>query len=328
MPALTACAFCGRENEPAARYCLDCGKPMTASAAQAATSSSGSTAERLSAAARPGAQPAPGVPASEPAKPAAAQRPGAPPGPGARPCPRCARVVEAEYVYCGRCGTRVLPLVGNDGTRIALLDEHGAVKEQFALARGEAVVGRGEADIRLDDAFLSPLHARFELRGGELWVRDLGSRNGTWLYIEEPRVLNDGELLLVGSQLLRFRRLGYPGPRASDPDATRRMGSLIPSADVAVLEQLRSDASVRDTFHLSPARDIHIGRDTGDWLFPYDLTMSGRHAQIRSQDADFFVRDCDSKNGVAMAVRGERAVRAGQRVLVGDRILRIESATT
>lgn len=326
MPALTACAFCGRENEPAARYCLDCGKPMTASAALSASSTSGSASSSPGAAARPDAHGAPASPSAPPSAPPSTTPSSLLPAPGARPCPRCARVVEAEFAYCGRCGTRVLAVSSDGGPRIALLDENGGVKELFALARGEAVVGRGEADIRLDDAFLSPLHARFELRGGELWVRDLGSRNGTWLYIDEPVALADGELLLVGSQLLRFRRLGYPGPRPPDADATRRMGSLIPQADVAVLEQLRADASVRDTFHLSPARDVHIGRDAGDWLFPYDLTMSGRHAQIRSQDADFFVRDCDSKNGVAMAVRGERAVRTGQRVLMGDKILRIETA--
>ena len=94
------------------------------------------------------------------------------------------------------------------------------------------------------------------------------------------------------------------------------------------VEQLRADASVRDSFHLSPARNVQIGRESGDWVFPYDQTMSGRHAEIRSQDAEFYVRDCGSRNGVALAVRGERAVRKGQRVLVGDQILRNESITT
>jgi pSer/pThr/pTyr-binding forkhead associated (FHA) protein len=68
--------------------------------------------------------------------------------------------------------------------------------------------------------------------------------------------------------------------------------------------------------------------ESGDWIFPYDQTMSGRHAEVRSQDADFYVHDAGSRNGVALAVRGERAVKAGQRILLGDRILRIESVTT
>jgi hypothetical protein len=53
--------------------------------------------------------------------------------------------------------------------------------------------------------------------------------------------------------------------------------------------------------------------------------MSGRHAEIRSQDSEFFVHDSGSRNGVALAVRGERAVRKGQRILLGDQTLRIES---
>ena len=131
--------------------------------------------------------------------------------------------------------------------------------------------------------------------------------------------------VLPGSQVLRFRRLGYPGPHPRDSDATRRMGSMVPSADVAVLEQLRADASVRDTFHLSPARTILLGRESGDWVFPYDPTMSGRHAEIRSEDAEFFVHDAGSRNGVALAVHGDRLLMPGNRVLVGDQILRIES---
>jgi pSer/pThr/pTyr-binding forkhead associated (FHA) protein len=293
---VTDCTFCGRANDPASRFCVDCGKAMSTAAA-------------------------------------------------ARACTVCARPA-GELPYCGHCGARVggrLSLELDDaigsvrvtahpprttGPRLALLDQAGEVSARFSLDRGDAVVGRGDADIRLEDVYLSPLHARLELRADELWVRDLGSRNGTWTFIEEPTCLADGDVLLIGSQILRFRRLGYPGPRSPDADATRRMGSVTPTADVAVLEQLRADASVRDRFHLSPARDVFIGRESGDWVFPYDQTMSGRHAEIRSQDAEFFVRDCGSRNGVALSVRGERAVRKGQRVLVGDQILRIESITT
>jgi len=245
-------------------------------------------------------------------------------------------------LFCARCGTRVGQRVSMEvnnafgtlvigaksrevGPKLALLNESGEIASTFSLDRGEAVVGRGYADIKFDDVFLSPMHARFELRDGELWVRDLGSRNGTWCYIDRPTRLSDGDIVLVGSQLLRFRRLGYPGPHPPEADATRRMGSMVPSADIAVMEQLRADGSVRDTFHLSPARTVLLGRESGDWVFPYDPTMSGRHAEIRSQDAEFFVHDAGSRNGVALAVHGDRQLAPGQRVLVGDQVLRVES---
>jgi len=69
-----------------------------------------------------------------------------------------------------------------------------------------------------------------------------------------------------------------------------------------------------------------MGREQGDWVFPYDLSMSGRHAEVRSMDADFVVVDAGSRNGVGVAVRGELRLPRGARLLVGDRILRIENA--
>jgi len=70
---------------------------------------------------------------------------------------------------------------------------------------------------------------------------------------------------------------------------------------------------------------MKIGRDHGDWIFPYDQTMSGKHAEVRSEDLEFIVMDDGSRNGVAIAVRGERPVKAGQKILMGDQTLRVES---
>lgn len=260
-------------------------------------------------------------------------------------CPRCRNVVTPGLPFCGYCGLRVgqrvsvepgTPPSGSGtqvigagrlaGPKLSLLGDSGEVLQQYTLDRGEAVVGRGEADIRFEsDTFMSPVHARLELRDGQLWLRDLGSRNGSWAFIDQPTRLADGDLILIGSQLLRFRRLGYPGPTPPEADSTRRMGSTVPTVDVAIIEQLRADGSCRDVYHLSPARTVVLGRESGDWVFPYDPTMSGRHAEIRSEDSEFFIHDSNSRNGVAMSVRGERALQRGQRLLIGDQILRVES---
>jgi pSer/pThr/pTyr-binding forkhead associated (FHA) protein len=319
---VTACAFCGRDNEPASRYCIDCGKPISAPAARAVPAyfppepPGGTMLRQASGQERSGSTPL--------------LSPSHQLGVATTTCPRCSKTVDAALPFCGYCGTRVSAIVSvgtakRGGVVVSVLDDDLSVETRYSLDRGEAVIGRGDADIKLDDVYLSPLHARLELRDGVLWVRDLGSRNGTWTYVEEPTRLADGDVILVGSQLLRFRRLGYPGPHPPEADSTRRMGSLTPPADVAVLEQLRADGSVRDCFHLSPTRTVQLGRESGDWVFPYDQTMSGRHAEIQSQDADFYLVDSGSRNGIALAVRGERVVRKGQRILLGDQILRIES---
>jgi pSer/pThr/pTyr-binding forkhead associated (FHA) protein len=213
------------------------------------------------------------------------------------------------------------------GAQLVLLDDGGKPASKHPLAGADTTIGRVDTDVAFpDDPFLSPVHAQVNVREGRYWLRDLGSRNGTWYFLEAPYRLQDGDLILVGSQVIRFRRLGYPGPNPPEADATRRLGSLIPSADIASLTQLRADGSARDTTHLSPGRVVKLGRERGDWVFPYDPSMSGAHCEVRSEDADFVLADDGSRNGVAVCVRGEVEVRNGSRLLVGDKMLRLETA--
>ena len=344
---MTACAFCGRANDADADYCMDCGKPL-------------GRASSLKAAARnaPAALPAPVVATAPgraaPAPEAACPFCGAHLGEPQPFCPHCGRRLTApgSGPCCGRCGAPTAPganFCGNCGAPMSqtapgllrtsaspprpsggpigfvVLDETGNVVERLERPGPDVTIGRQDGDIRFpDDPFLAPFHARISWEQSELVIRDLGSRNGTWVFLEAPHRLLDGDLVLIGSQVIRFRRLGYPGPHAPDADATKRMGSLIPSADIASLTQLRSDGSARDVIQLSPGRDVHVGREQGDWTFPYDPSMSSQHATIRSEDADFVLIDANSRNGVAVAARGDVPLRHGSRVLLGDKLLRIE----
>jgi pSer/pThr/pTyr-binding forkhead associated (FHA) protein len=251
------------------------------------------------------------------------------------PCARCGTGVPHGTRYCPACGLDVQsgpplgaagPAAAPSGFTLSLLDEAGSVTGRFALGLGETTIGREGAELEFpDDVFMSPLHAKLTVEDGALAVRDLGSRNGTWVFIGGPHRLVDGDRLLIGSQILEFRRLGYPGPHPPERDQTRRMGSLVPSADIACLTQLRADGSTRDVLHLSPGRTIRLGREEGDVTFSYDPSMSGRHAEIRSEDADFVIVDLESRNGVAVAARGTVPLHAGTRLLVGDKLLRVET---
>lgn len=280
-----------------------------------------------------------------PAAAAASTTHAAPAAPAVGTCPNCgAKIVSAEYRFCPICATPLAagprasgphePTKTFTATRanqppvqLALTGEDGAKSTRYALTGEETTVGRTGADINFpDDVYLSPVHSLLIWKEGKLSIRDLGSRNGTWIFLEGPHKLVDGDLILMGSQLLRFRRLGYPGPYAPDADATRRMGSLIPSADIASVSQLRVDGSVRDVVHLSPGRDVKLGRDAGDWTFPYDPSMSSQHALIRSEDADFVLTDAGSRNGVAVAARGDVPLKKSSKILLGDKLLVVETA--
>ncbi|MGE0353491.1 MAG: FHA domain-containing protein [Gemmatimonadales bacterium] len=276
-------------------------------------------------------------------------------------CTQCQAPIVPNLPFCGQCGAKVATVRGGvacatcghrsqPGTKfcpacgaslagagtsarvsapvsigLTLLDRSGSVLKQFTLTRAVTSLGRQGADVAFpEDPYLSPLHAQIVNAAGQVRVRDLGSRNGTWLFIEQPYRLQDADAVMIGGQLFRFRRLGYPGPRPPEQDATRRLGSLIPGADIASLTQMRSDGSPRDVVHLSPGRTLTLGREQGDWQFPYDPSMSSLHASIRSEDADFVISDLGSRNGIAVAIRGEPILRNGSRILIGDQLLRVE----
>lgn len=356
------CSFCGRDNDPASKFCHDCGKPVVAKGARIipVPSAGGSDAGLVPATristkfdGKPGGASAVKTPCRYCQTPVDPSLPFCPkcggrvaasgPSKTAAVCASCSSpVTPGVDVFCARCGARVAtapePPTSGVGTavfsarntatgpKISVLDSSGQALRTITMEGTEATIGRADGEIRFpEDVYMSPVHAQLAYRDGQLFLRDLGSRNGTWLYATDPYKLQDGDTILIGSQILRFRRLGYPGPNPPEADATRRLGSAVPSADVAVLQQLRADGSARDTCHLSPARSVVVGRAEGDWLFPYDQTMSGRHAEIRSEDLEFIVLDLGSRNGVAVAVRGERPVKAGQKILLGDQTLRVES---
>jgi pSer/pThr/pTyr-binding forkhead associated (FHA) protein len=99
-------------------------------------------------------------------------------------------------VACSLGGTErltVVDLVVINGSR------SGA---RFALPDEPIVLGRSpEAHVRIDDPWISNMHALFEPRRGGLWVVDLGSRNGT--FVGEERV---SEARVVAGMALAFGR--------------------------------------------------------------------------------------------------------------------------
>ncbi|PYP09375.1 MAG: hypothetical protein DMD59_09070 [Gemmatimonadetes bacterium] len=229
--ALSACQFCGRQNDVGAQFCSDCGKPLTKAAAARAAVAAGGGGGLVSRTSGP-----------ESARSA----------PADAPCPLCGSVVGAHGGGAGAGGgsdRRLTPDKHSDHSlTLVLVSEMATEVARFERKHATTTIGRTEGDIRFpEDQFLSPLHSKLSWEEGRLEVRDLGSRNGTWVFLEGPYRLTDGDLILIGSQV-----------------------------------------------------------------------------PVRSEDADFVLVDDHSRNGVAIADRGVMTLHHGSRIMVGDKLLRVE----
>lgn len=72
---------------------------------------------------------------------------------------------------------------------------------------------------RLEDATISARHARLSYQGGQWWLEDLGSRNGTGvneLTVESPMVVTYGDEIRFGRVVYRLVAGRAPEPTKAD----------------------------------------------------------------------------------------------------------------
>lgn len=166
------------------------------------------------------------------------------------------------------------------------------------------VIGRDPStDVHLDNRALSRRHAQIEKRGAAIWVRDLGSQNGTYVNgerIVEPRPLAGGDVIEVG----RYRVLleGVEEARADTPVLT-----------LTGPEGKHRFAMVGDEIIIgrAPSCDIAIGHKS----------ISRRHLRISIENGTFIAEDLGSQNGTRLhgkRISGPTAFRPGDQLQMSD----------
>jgi pSer/pThr/pTyr-binding forkhead associated (FHA) protein len=153
----------------------------------------------------------------------------------ARHCPECGFVVAEGANYCPKCGAfqgAVEPAKEDVTTATYVIDDQtgelkpvdvtavaaqsgalvirsggGRVGQSFPMTGEKMTIGRSpETDVFLDDVTVSREHATLVRRGGEWFLDDSGSLNGT--YVNRQRVdshrLADGDELQIGKFKLTF----------------------------------------------------------------------------------------------------------------------------
>jgi predicted component of type VI protein secretion system len=151
-------------------------------------------------------------------------------------------------------------------------------------------------------------------------VQDSGSPNGVFLWLKE-RTLQTGDELRIGRQRLRVEWIpDEPEQLAEQP----LWGSPNPGYTARVVQLLEGGGD-GDIFPLKTGENT-VGRGSGDVSFPHDGYVSSRHATISVGEGTLAVKDLGSANGTFVRINGQAPVNAGDLLLVGEQILRVDPA--
>ena len=91
--------------------------------------------------------------------------------------------------------------------KLCLLNSEGVVDKQWDVNNKPLVVGRGDSvDVKVEDDGLSRRHFMIFREGEDYLIKDLSSRNGTWLDGQRTLQTNlrDNDRILAGRTQFRF----------------------------------------------------------------------------------------------------------------------------
>ena len=99
---------------------------------------------------------------------------------------------------------------GKAPTQVVVHDAGATGKPATVRLSGQIEVGRGDrCAIRLQDHYVSQVHARLFERDGDWYVEDMGSTNGTFLNdgtLSGSTLVHAGDAVRVGKTVLELRR--------------------------------------------------------------------------------------------------------------------------
>jgi pSer/pThr/pTyr-binding forkhead associated (FHA) protein len=89
--------------------------------------------------------------------------------------------------------------------RIALIIGRDVVGNAFPVPEGGLHLGRERGDVLFpEDGYVSGLHCRLAYQGGQVYLTDLGSSNGSFIRLQAEAEVQNGDILLMGQQLFRI----------------------------------------------------------------------------------------------------------------------------
>ena len=220
----------------------------------------------------------------------------------------------------------------------------------FDLTLQETDIGQDpNSEIQVTDPAASFHHAQISRQGENLFLRDMGSRTGTYvndLLLTIPRLLQDGDVIRIGSAELVFQAFTTAGTRVpatppapiptiedspqievvEDVTDARPMETISDTGPTETVSETTSDARLKGTtgalagvsFHLSGKKQT-IGSDPGCDIELSDAGVEPRHVTLTLRAGEWILTDASATAGIKL--NGEPMPKKMKAMLSnGDRI--------
>lgn len=254
-----------------------------------------------------------------------------------RICANCNAVVPEGHHFCGKCGARYGGKDGEDvedetlyfgamqapgRAKLILIKGEGLEGLSYHLNATEHIAGREEGAVLFpDDGYLDPTHATFFYRDNQLYLKDNGSENGTFLRVREPTRIQDGGEIMIGEQRLRIEFLNI---QSEYPMQNDTLMYVSPPKEYRFRVVHILDGGREGDAYCSINNDILVGREGCDVNFSDDEYVSPRHCRLTWSDGAVVVTDQDSKNGTFVKIDGEEKLQHSDYVIFGSELVRVE----
>jgi hypothetical protein len=121
-----------------------------------------------------------------------------------------ARVPEGARGVGGKAPKQKAPTKRRGSPTQVVVTQGSNTGATASLSDAPILIGRGnDAQIRLDDDYVSTRHARIAASGDQWFVEDLGSTNGTYIgtvRITQPTTVTLGTQVRIGKTILELRK--------------------------------------------------------------------------------------------------------------------------
>ena len=197
--------------------------------------------------------------------------------------------------------------------------------QRFRLGANGAQIGRSKGVILFtEDPFVSPLHAMLLIREGKLFVRDESSTSGVYVSITGQETIPAGGSFCTGLRLFRYVGAIEPTPPWNKIDV-QVYGAPLPNGQVhyAIEEVLLGDRPGRCI--ATPGPVLTIGQSKCDFAFANDEGLAQRHCEVAPMPTGAMIRDLSGGLGTYVRISGERVLKAGDRLRIGQQTLQIEA---